>query len=69
MKKTILLIVAVLTIGYIIFDKIGDIDLTKEFTQKQDSLVQAVDSMKLDLVQDSIKIDSLVLVDVKYKIN
>ena len=65
MKKTILLIVAVLTIGYIIFDKIGDIGLTKEFTQKQDSLVQAVDSMKLDLVQDSIKIDSLVLVDVQ----
>jgi hypothetical protein len=63
MKKTILLIVAVLTIGYIIFDKIGDIGLTKEFTQKQDSLVQAVDSMKLDLVQDSIKIDSLELVD------
>jgi len=63
MKKTILLIVAVLAIGYIIFDKIGDIGLTKEFTQKQDSLVQAVDSMKLDLVQDSIKIDSLVLVD------
>jgi len=65
MKKTILLIVAVLLIGYIIFDKIGDVGLTKEFTQKQDSLVQAVDSMKLDLVQDSIKIDSLVLVDVQ----
>ena len=63
MKKTILLIVAVLLIGYIIFDKIGDVGLTKEFTQKQDSLAQAVDSMKLDLVQDSIKIDSLVLVD------
>ena len=43
MKKTILLIVAVLAIGYIIFDKIGDIGLTKEFTQKQDSLVHAVD--------------------------
>ena len=65
MKKTILLIVAVLAIGYIIFDKIGDIGLTEEFKVKQDSLVQAVDSMKLDLVQDSIKIDSLVLVDVQ----
>ena len=63
MKKTILLIVAVLTIGYIIFDKIGDIGLTKEFTQKQDSLVHAVDSMKLTLAVDSAKIDSLNLVD------
>jgi hypothetical protein len=63
MKKTILLIVAVLTIGYIIFDKIGDIGLTKEFTQKQDSLVQAVDSMKLTLAVDSAKIDSLIVVD------
>ena len=63
MKKTILLIVAVLTIGYIIFDKIGDIGLTKEFTQKQDSLVQAVDSMKLTLAIDSAKIDSLIVVD------
>ena len=63
MKKTILLIVAVLTIGYIIFDKIGDIGLTKEFTQKQDSLTHAVDSMKLTLAVDSAKIDSLNLVD------
>jgi hypothetical protein len=62
MKKTILLIVAVLTIGYIIFDKIGDIGLTKEFTQKQDSLVQAVDSMKLDIAKDDAIIDSLVVV-------
>ena len=63
MKKTILLIVAVLVIGYIIFNKIGDIGLTKEFTQKQDSLVHAVDSMKLTLAVDSAKIDSLNLVD------
>ena len=63
MKKTILLIVAVLAIGYIIFDKIGDIGLTKEFTQKQDSLVHAVDSMKLTLAVDSAKIDSLIVVD------
>ena len=63
MKKTILLIVAVLLIGYIIFDKIGDVGLTKEFTQKQDSLVQAVDSMKLTLAIDSAKIDSLIVVD------
>ena len=63
MKKIVLGILIVLVAAYIIFDKIGDIGLTKEFTQKQDSLVQAVDSMKLDLVQDSIKIDSLELVD------
>ena len=63
MKKTILLIVAVLLIGYIIFDKIGDVGLTKEFTQKQDSLVAAVDSMKLDIAKDNAVIDSLVYVD------
>jgi hypothetical protein len=65
MKKAVLLILAVIVGAYIIFDKISDAGLSKEFLQKQDSLVQAVDSMKLDLVQDSIKIDSLVLVDVQ----
>lgn len=63
MKKAILLIVAVLVAGYIIFDKIGDIGLTKEFTQKQDSLVAAVDSMKLDIVKDNAIIDSLEYID------
>jgi hypothetical protein len=65
MKKAVLLILAVIVGAYIIFDKVSDAGLSKEFLQKQDSLVQAVDSMKLDLVQDSIKIDSLVLVDVQ----
>lgn len=63
MKKIVLGILIVLVAAYIIFDKIGDIGLTKEFTQKQDSLVHAVDSMKLTLAVDSAKIDSLVLVD------
>ena len=63
MKKTILLIVAVLLIGYIIFDKIGDVGLTKEFTQKQDSLVATVDSMKLDIEKDNAVIDSLNYLD------
>jgi len=63
MKKTILLIVAVLVVGYIIFDKIGDVGLTKEFKIKQDSLVAAVDSMKLDIVKDNAIIDSLEYVD------
>ena len=63
MKKIVLGILIVLVAAYIIFDKIGDIGLTKEFTQKQDSLVQAVDSMKLTLAIDSAKIDSLIVVD------
>ena len=65
MKKVVLGILAFLVLTYIIFDKVSDAGLSKEFLQKQDSLVHAVDSMKLDLVQDSIKIDSLVLVDVQ----
>ena len=65
MKKVVLGVLAFLVLAYIIFDKVSDAGLSKEFLQKQDSLVQAVDSMKLDLVQDSIKIDSLVLVDVQ----
>ena len=63
MKKAILLIVAVLVAGYIIFDKIGDVGLTKEFTQKQDSLVAAVDSMRLDIEKDNAIIDSLNYLD------
>jgi hypothetical protein len=63
MKKIVLGILIVLVLAYIIFDKIGDIGLTKEFTQKQDSLVAAVDSMKLDIVKDNAIIDSLEYVD------
>ena len=63
MKKIVLGILVVLVLAYIIFDKIGDIGLTKEFTQKQDSLVAAVDSMKLDIAKDNAVIDSLVYVD------
>ena len=65
MKKAVLGILAFLVLAYIIFDKVSDAGLSKEFLQKQDSLVQAVDSMKLDLALDSAKIDSLVLVDVE----
>jgi hypothetical protein len=63
MKKIVLGILAVLIIAYIVFDKIGDAGLSKEFLAKQDSLVAAVDSMKLTLAVDSIKIDSLNQVD------
>jgi len=63
MKKAVLLILAVLVGAYIIFDKISDAGLSKEFLQRQDSLTHAVDSMKLTLAIDSAKIDSLNLVD------
>jgi hypothetical protein len=63
MKKTVLGILAVIVAAYIIFDKIGDAGLSKDFLAKQDSLVHAVDSMKLTLAIDSVKIDSLNQVD------
>ena len=63
MKKIVLGILAVIIIAYIVFDKIGDAGLSKEFLAKQDSLVHAVDSMKLTLAIDSVKIDSLNQVD------
>ena len=65
MKKAVLLILAVIVGAYIIFDKIGDAGLSKEFLQRQDSLTHAVDSMKLTLALDSAKIDSLNQVDVE----
>ena len=63
MKKIVLGVLVFLVAAYIIFDKVKDAGLSKEFTQKQDSLVHAVDSMKLTLAVDSAKIDSLVYVD------
>ena len=65
MKKTVLGILALLVVGYIVFDKVSDAGLSKEFLTKQDSLVQAVDSMKLDIVEKDKAIDSLVVVDVQ----
>lgn len=65
MKKAVLLILAVIVGAYIIFDKISDAGLSKEFLQRQDSLTHAVDSMKLTLALDSAKIDSLNQVDDK----
>jgi len=63
MKKIVLGILAILVIAYIIFDKVGDAGLSKEFKAKQDSLVAAVDSMKLDIAKDDAIIDSLNQVD------
>lgn len=65
MKKIVLGIIAFLVIAYIIFDRVQDAGLSKEFLAKQDSLVHAVDSMKLTLAVDSAKIDSLNKVDDK----
>lgn len=65
MKKIVLGIIVVLIAAYIIFDKVSDAGLSKEFTQKQDSLVAAVDSMKLDIAEKDKAIDSLVVVDEK----
>ena len=65
MKKTVLGVLAFLVLAYIIFDKVSDAGLSKEFIQKQDSLVQAVDSMKLDIVEKDKAIDSLVVVDIQ----
>ncbi len=65
MKKIVLGILALLVVAYIIFDKVQDAGLSKEFLAKQDSLVHAVDSMKLTLAVDSAKIDSLNKVDDK----
>jgi hypothetical protein len=59
MKKIILGILVILIAAYLIFDKIKDDGLSKEFIQKQDSLTHAVDSMELTLAIDNIKIDSL----------
>jgi len=64
MKKIVLGILVLLVAAYIIFDKVKDAGLSKEFTQKQDSLTHAVDSMKLTLAVDSVKIDSLNQVDI-----
>ena len=63
MKKIVLGILVFLVAAYIIFDKVSDAGLSKEFLQKQDSLVHAVDSMKLTLAVDSAKIDSLNQID------
>ncbi len=59
MKKYILPIILVLILLWLAFDKVSNIGLTKEFTAKQDSLVHAVDSMKLEIAKDDAAIDSL----------
>lgn len=67
MKKFVFAIVILLLLGYIVFDKIKEGGLSKEFIQKQDSLVHAVDSMKLEIAKEDAVIDSLNQVDVELK--
>ena len=71
MKKYILPIIILLLLCWIAFDKVKDFGLSAEFVTKQDSLVHAVDSMKLEIAKDDAEIDSLdlVAVELQYKID
>ena len=59
MKKYILPIILILILLWLAFDKVSNVGLTEEFKTKQDSLVHAVDSMKLEIAKDDAAIDSL----------
>ena len=63
MKKYILPVIVVLLVLWLIFDKVQYSGLSDEFKAKQDSLVAAVDSMKLDIAKDDAIIDSLNQID------
>ena len=71
MKKYILPIILILILLWLAFDKVSNIGLTEEFKTKQDSLVQAVDSMQLEIAKDDAEIDSLdiVAVELQYKLD
>jgi hypothetical protein len=59
MKKYILIVVAILILGWLVFDKVKNVGLTEEFVAKQDSLVHAVDSLQEDNHQKEIQIHAL----------
>jgi hypothetical protein len=63
MKKYILLVILLLIVLWLAFDKVTNIGLTSEFKAKQDSLVKAVDSMQLVIAKEDAVIDSLNYVD------
>jgi peptidoglycan hydrolase CwlO-like protein len=63
MKKYILPVILLLILLWLAFDKVTNIGLSSEFKAKQDSLVHAVDSMKLDIAKDDAVIDSLNQID------
>jgi len=59
MKKYILIVVAVLILGWLVFDKVKNVGLTEEFVVKQDSLVHVVDSLHGDNHQKELQIYAL----------
>jgi len=59
MKKYILIVVAVLILGWLVFDKVKNVGLTEEFVVKQDSLVHVVDSLHEDNHQKELQIYAL----------
>ena len=58
MKKLILPLVIVVLLFWVFADKCNYSNLSNEFTAKQDSLVQAVDSLKVEIAKD----DSIIFV-------
>jgi hypothetical protein len=58
MKKLILPLVIVILLFWVFADKCNYSNLSNEFTAKQDSLVQAVDSLKFEIAKD----DSIIFV-------
>jgi len=65
MKKFILPFIVIVLVLWLIFDKVQYSGLSDEFKAKQDSLVAAIDSMKLDIAEKDKAIDSLNIVDDK----
>ena len=59
MKKYILIVVAILILGWLVFDKVKNVGLTEEFVVKQDSLVHVVDSLHEDNHQKELQIYAL----------
>ena len=59
MKKYILIVVAILSLGWLVFDKVKNVGLTEEFVVKQDSLVHVVDSLHEDNHQKELQIYAL----------
>jgi hypothetical protein len=59
MKKYILIVIAILVLGWLVFDKVKNVGLTEEFVVKQDSLVHVVDSLHEDNHQKELQIYAL----------
>lgn len=59
MRKYISLVVILLLLIWLVFDKVSNVGLTEGFIAKQDSLVQAVDSLTEDIHQKDLEINTL----------